>query len=332
MYRLLAWDEETYLPPGGAAHRADQLAFLAGLEHQKATDPRLGELLGDVDDSPLVRDPLSDAAVNVREWRRQYARLTRLPQSLVEETARVTSLAQTEWAAARRRRRLPSLSAVAGTGGPLKQREAEAVGYETEPYDALLDEYEPGARGRDLDRLFAALGEELTALARGWPTRRVGRTPPSCARVPDRPPARFGETAATALGFDFTRGRLDPTTHPFFTTVGPGDCRITMRYDRRDFSDAFFSTLHEVGHGLYEQGLDPSHYGLPVGECPSLGLHESQSRLWENAVGRGLAFWQYFFPQARRIFPEALSGVGLEEFHFAVNRVEPSLIRVRADE
>ena len=202
---LLAWDEETYLPPGGAAHRADQLALLAGLEHQKATDSRLGELLGDVDDSPLVRDPLSDAAVNVREWRRQYARLTRLPQALVEETARVTSLAQTEWAAARQRadfrRFLPWLERVVA----LKQREAEAVGYETEPYDALLDEYEPGARGRDLHRLFAALGEELTALARGWPTRRVGRTPPSSG-ASSRP-------TASALSAKRPRRRSASTSH-----------------------------------------------------------------------------------------------------------------------
>ena len=214
-----------------------------------------------------------------------------------------------------------------------KRREADAVGYETEPYDALLDEYEPGARGRDIDRLFAALGEELTALATGWPTRRVGRTPPFCGGS-SRPTAsafsakrRRRRSASTS-----TRGRLDATTHPFFTTVGPGDCRITTRYDRSDFSDAFFSTLHEVGHGLYEQGLDPCPIRPAGGRGPSLGVHESQSRLWENAVGRGLAFWRHFFPLARRVFPEALADVGLAEFHFAVNRVEPSLIRVRADE
>ncbi len=330
---LLAWDEETYLPPGGAAHRADQLALLAGMEHQKATDPRLGDLLGDVDNSPLVCDPLSDAAVNVREWRRQYARLTRLPQPLVEETARVTSLAQTEWAAARRRadfrRFLPWLERVVA----LERREADAVGYETEPYDALLDEYEPGARGGDIDRLFTALGADLTALARRLADapRRPNAAVLRRAFPTDRQRA-FGEAAARTLGFDFTRGRLDATTHPFFATVGPGDCRITTRYDRHDFSDAFFSTLHEVGHGLYEQGLDPTQYGLPVGECPSLGLHESQSRLWENAVGRGRAFWRHFFPQARRVFPEALADVNAAEFHRAVNRVGPSLIRVGADE
>ncbi|HBI46264.1 MAG TPA: carboxypeptidase M32 [Planctomycetales bacterium] len=330
---LLAWDEETYMPRGGAALRADQLAYLAGLEHEKATNARISDLLAEVDNTDLVSDPLSDAAVNVREWRRLYARLTRLPQPLIEEIARVTSLAQQEWAAARQAadfaRFLPWLDRVVA----LKRREADALGYEIEPYDALLDEYEPGARGRDLDALFAVLSPQLTAL-----TERLTAAPrrPNDAVLrrafPTDRQRVFNKAAATTLGFDFEGGRLDDTTHPFFAAIGPGDCRITTRYNLDDFGDAFFSTLHEVGHGLYEQGLDPTRAGLPVGEAPSLALHESQSRLWENTVGRGLAFWQHFFPLARQVFPEALGDVSLAEFHFAVNRVEPSLIRVKADE
>jgi carboxypeptidase Taq len=330
---LLAWDEETYMPRGGAALRADQLAYLAGLEHEKATHPRIADLLADVDNTDLVGDPLSDAAVNVREWRRQYARLTRLPQPLIEEIARVTSLAQQEWAAARQdagfARFLPWLERVVA----LKRREADALGYETEPYDALLDEYEPGARGRDLDELFAVLSPELTALTErltGAP-RRPNDAVLRRAFPTDRQRV-FNEMTAATLGFDFERGRLDATTHPFFAVIGPGDCRITTRYNPNDFGDAFFSTLHEVGHGLYEQGLDPTRAGLPVGEAPSLALHESQSRLWENTVGRSLAFWKHFFPLAQQAFPEALGDVSLTELHFAVNRVEPSLIRVSADE
>jgi carboxypeptidase Taq len=330
---LLAWDEETYLPRGGAAFRADQLAYLAGLEHEKATDPRLGDLLIDVDNTDLVSDPLSDEAVNVREWQRQYARLTRVPQPLIEEIARVTSLAQQEWAAAREEadfaRFLPWLERVVA----LKRREADAIGYETEPYDALLDEYEPGARARDLDALFAELSPELTALA-GRLVAAPRRPNDAVLRraFPTDRQRTFNQMAAATLGFDFARGRLDATTHPFFTTIGPGDCRITTRYNPDDFGDAFFSTLHEVGHGLYEQGLDPARAGLPVGEAPSLALHESQSRLWENTVGRSLAFWKHFFPLARQAFPESLGDVSLTEFHFAVNRIEPSLIRVKADE
>ena len=330
---LLAWDEETYMPRGGAALRADQLAYLAGLEHEMATDPRLGDLLADVGNSDLVCDPLSDAAVNVREWRRLLARLTRLPRSLIEETARVTSAAQQEWAAARQEadfgRFLPWLERVVA----LKRREADALGYETEPYDALLDEYEPGVRGRDLDALFAAMSPELTALAQRLSASQRRTNDNALHRMfPVDRQRIFNEQAAAAMGFDFERGRLDATTHPFFSTVGPGDCRITTRYSADDFGDAFFSTLHEVGHGLYEQGLDPANVGLPVGEAPSLALHESQSRLWENTVGRSLPFWKHFFPLARQAFPEALGSVSLTEFHFAVNRVQPSLIRVSADE
>ncbi len=330
---LLAWDEETYMPPGGAALRADQLAFLAGLEHEQATDPRLGDLLADVDNSDLVSDYFADAAVNIREWHRQYARQTRLPQPLIEETARVTSLAQQEWAAARRNadfaRFLPWLERVIA----MKRREADALGYESEPYDALLDEYEQGARSRDLASLFAVLNSELTQLAGRLAAapRRPNETI-LCRSYPTERQRAFNQATAVALGFDFERGRLDATTHPFFAVIGPGDCRITTRYSADNFSDAFFSTLHEVGHGLYEQALDPTRAGLPVGEAPSLAVHESQSRLWENTVGRGLGFWRHFFPMARQAFPEALGDVSLLEFHFAVNRVESSLIRVQADE
>ena len=142
----------------------------------------------------------------------------------------------------------------------------------------------------------------------------------------------FGEAVASAVGFDFRRGRLDVTAHPFCTGIGPGDCRITTRFDEHEFGDAFFGILHEVGHGLYEQGLEEAHYGTPMGEAVSLGVHESQSRLWENLVGRSRSFWAYWLPMAQRIFREALADVTLEKFYAAVNHVSPSLIRVRADE
>jgi carboxypeptidase Taq len=161
------------------------------------------------------------------------------------------------------------------------------------------------------------------------------RGPKPSALEGDYPPDRqkiFGEMVASAIGFDFERGRLDTTAHPFCTGIGPGDTRITTRFDPRDFSGAFFGILHEVGHGLYEQGLDPDRHGEPMGEAVSLGVHESQSRLWENAVGRSKAFWEHWLPLARRFFREPLHAIPLDEFHAAINRVEPSLIRVEADE
>jgi carboxypeptidase Taq len=329
---LLGWDELTYMPRGGVENRGNQMAYLAGLQHEKGTAPRLGDLLDGLEGSGLVSDPDSPAAVNVREIRRVYDRATRLPRKLVEDLARVTSLAQQEWLAALEHsdyaRFRPWLEKVV----VLKRREAECQGHDT-LYDALLDEHEPGVRSEDVAALFDALRRALVPLANALTHAARQPNPAPCQReYPVDRQRAFGEAVARAVGFDFQRGRLDTTAHPFFSPIGPGDCRITARYRPHDFNDGFFSILHEVGHGLYEQGLDPKHYGTPMGEPTSLGMHESQARLWENAVGRSRAFWQHFFPRARQVFPEALHDVALADFHFAVNQVEASLNRVRADE
>jgi carboxypeptidase Taq len=371
---LLGWDEQTFMPEGGAAHRSAQMGLLAGLHHERATDPKLGELLAAVESSDLVAEPTSPAAVNARELRRSYNRRIRLPRTLVEELARTTSLAQPEWVAARTTcdfvRFRPWLekiiqlkrdesacfateTAIAGkppeAHSSPKKAPASALPASRSPYDPLLDDYEPGANSQELAILFHALRSKLVPLVATISDRcrrlNHGRAttgpnqPPGAARsaILTRfyPRARqqvFGEAAAAAAGFDFKRGRLDVTAHPFCSGIGPGDCRITTRYDEHNFSDAFFGILHEVGHGLYEQGLDPEHCGTPMGEAVSLGIHESQSRLWENAVARSRPFWTYWFPMARRIFHEALSDVTLDAFHTAVNHVGPSLIRVQADE
>jgi carboxypeptidase Taq len=364
---LLGWDEQTYMPPGGAAHRGEQLAHLAGLHHERGTDPRTGELLASVEESDLVADPDSPPAVNVRELRRNYDRRTKLPRGLVEELARTTSLAQRQWVEARRDadfgRFRPWLERLVG----LKRQEAECLaviadfkaGAEDSDsrsaanaiYDPLLDEYEPGARSAELTVLFRALREELVPMvsAIGEAAARRARDEKSShadavavsgagadailkRSYPLDRQKVFGEAVAAAVGFDFQRGRLDITAHPFCSGIGPGDTRLTTRYDEHNFSDAFFGILHEVGHGLYEQGLPAEHFGTPLGEAASLGVHESQSRLWENAVGRSRAFWMYWYPLARRIFPQTLSDVSLNRFLAAINHVCPSLIRVQADE
>jgi carboxypeptidase Taq len=333
VHEMLGWDELTYLPPAGVAHRGEQMALLAGLLHEQGTDPRIAELLDAVERSDLARDPLSPAAVNVRVIRREYQRQTRLPRSLVEEIARVTSLAQQEWEIARKKNLYKRFGPWLDRVISLKRQEAEALGYETVAYDALLEEYEPGATSAAVARLFGDLRDELVPLVNKL--THAPRRPDVSILERDYPLAKqrsFAETAAAALGFDFERGRLDTATHPFCCSVGPDDCRITTRYNPSHFSDCFFAVLHEVGHGLYEQGLGHDHHGTPMGEVVSLGVHESQSRLWENLVGRGRAFWQHFFPLALRTFPAALGGVALDDFHFAVNNVEPTLIRVTADE
>jgi carboxypeptidase Taq len=369
---ILSWDEQTYLPSGGASHRGNQMALLAGLQHERATDPRVGELLAIVEGSDLVASADGGLTVNVRELRRRYDRQVRLPRALVEELAQTTSLAHAEWVTARaasdfgrfrpwlakivqlKQHEAACLAPVAVAslgevpGGKMPAITASAPGASlASAYDSLLDEYEPGATSTDLAVVFQALERDLVPLvaavteaARSSESKNSGAGKSSAHageailnRLYPRDRQRiFGETAAAAIGFDFKRGRLDVAAHPFCSGIGPGDCRITTRFDEHHFSDAFFGILHEVGHGLYEQGLSPEHYGTPMGEAVSLGVHESQSRLWENAVGRSRAFWTYWFPMAQRVFREALADVSFEAFHAAINHVAPSLIRVQADE
>jgi carboxypeptidase Taq len=327
---LLGWDQQTYMPARGTAHRAEQLALLAGLAHAQFTAPELGELLATAQASPVGREP--DAAVNLREIRRLYERATRVPGALVEAIARTTAQAQEIWIAARKAsdfgRFRPWLEKIIG----LKREEAAAIGGGP-MYDVLLDEYEPGATAAGLAALFAELAPALRDLVAR--IAASGRQPDASLLQRTYPVAAqeaFGRTVAAAFGFDFGAGRLDPTTHPFCSGIGPGDTRLTTRYNPQDFGDAFFSIVHETGHGLYDQGLDPERYGTPLGAPVSLGIHESQSRLWENFVGRSRAFWEHWLPQAAAAFPEALSGVPVDDFFFAVNDVRPSFIRVDADE
>jgi len=330
---VLGWDEETYIPGAGVAHRAEQQALLAGLLHDRATDPRLGELFAALEGSDLIADPDSAEAVNIRELRRLYDRAVRLPRSLVEELARITSIAQREWVTAYERSDWSYFQPWVEKVLKLKRAEAAALRPDHDLYETMLDEYEPGMTVRQVAALFDALrGEliELTGTIAASP-RRANLSILHRSYPLDRQ-RQFGETAAAAVGFDFRRGRLDTSPHPFFARLGPSDCRITTRFNHHRFGDGLFGILHEVGHALYEQGLDPEAYGLPIGESVSIGVHESQARLWENTVGRSLPFWRHFYPQARALFPDALHDVSLDEFYFAINHVAPSLNRVRADE
>jgi carboxypeptidase Taq len=330
---LAGWDERTYMPPGGAQLRSKQASLLAKLVHQRMTSPRIGQLLSAIEGSDLVRDALSDPAVNVRETRRSYDRATRLPEDLVRELAETSVLAEQAWVEARKASSFAAFAPWLAKMVGLKQRQARCLGYADHPYDALLDDYEPGETTRNVARIFESLREPLVQL--------IGRIMGSGRQAPlsllERPyPAALQEKlarqAAMAVGFDFARGRLDVTVHPFCSGVGPGDTRLTTRYDGHWFGDGFFGVLHEVGHGLYEQGLDEAHFGTPRGDSVSLGIHESQSRLWENFVGRSRGFWRHFLPRARQTFGATLDDVGLEEWVWAINDVRPSFIRTESDE
>ena len=271
------------------------------------------QLLDLVEGSRLVAEPESAAAVNVREIRRAYDRERKLPRKLVAESARVTALAQQGWADAREASDYDVFRPWLERIVKLSREEAEAVGYPETAYDALLDDYEPGITTAEVATLFEDLKRELLPLL---DTITAGRKPRTRTGTQRREFAidrqrLFGEAVAAAVGFDLERGRVDSSLHPFCTGLGPGDCRITARFSSRDFAGGFFGILHETGHALYEQGLEAEHYGTPMGEAASLGVHESQSRLWENLVGRSRSFWQHFYPRARAVFHDALGDLKL---------------------
>lgn len=331
---VLSWDEQTNLPPKGAEHRANQLALLAGLAHARATDPLIGERLAELQYSDDLRDDDSPAAANLREARRAYHRATRLPRELVEEMSRVTTLAQQAWVEARKAKSFPQFRPWLEKIVVLKREEADALDSPTGVrYDALIEDYEPGATTQQIQGVFGPLRDELSQLV--GEIRNSDRKPDIAIlsrHYPIEKQKEFSLAAAAAIGFDFQAGRLDIAAHPFCSGIGPGDCRLTTRYDEHHFPGAFFGTLHEAGHGIYEQGLNQDDFGLACGEACSLGIHESQSRMWENLVGRSRAFWEYMYPRAQACFPVALGSTNRDDFYDAINDCRPSWIRVEADE
>ncbi|MCH2124296.1 MAG: carboxypeptidase M32 [Pirellulaceae bacterium] len=330
---LLEWDERVMLPPAGGSFRAEQVTFLSGQNHQRKTDPRLGEWLQELAKSPLASDPHSIEGATIRQLQREYDKKRKVPQELVEALTRESILGQQSWVEARKNDDFSSFQPALQKIVDLKRQQAHAIGFEDVPYDALLDDFEPDNRTANISQILAELRQALVPLVAEiaqsgrLPNRQIVRR-----SFPIDKQAAFGQSAAAQIGFDFKRGRLDVTHHPFCSGMGPGDCRITTRYDEHFFPTAFFGILHEAGHGIYEQGLRTEYFGLPPGQFVSLGIHESQSRMWENLVGRSRAFWECFWPQAQTIFPTALGDVTLDDFYFAINDVHASLIRVEADE
>ena len=330
---LLEWDERTKMPAAAGAYRAEQISYLAGEIHKRQVAPQVGAWLDELAGSSLAADPHSETGTVIRQLRRQYDKKTRLPQKLVEELSRTAVLGQQMWVEARAADDFARFQPLLEKTLDLKRQEAAALGYTATPYDALLDDYEPGATTAEVSAALASLRDALTPLVEAI----VGseRGPDASVLRREFPVAQqeaFGKAAAAAIGFDFEAGRLDVTDHPFCGGAGPRDVRITTRYRVDDFGDAFFSILHEAGHGLYEQGLPAEQFGLPTGEAVSLGIHESQSRMWENQVGRSRAFWEWLLPQAKQAFGAALADATLDGFYAAINEVRPSLIRVDADE
>jgi carboxypeptidase Taq len=326
---LLDWDQETCMPPKATETRAAQMAFAAGIGHERLIDKKFGRLLEkveqEVDSDPVV-------ATNVREVRRVYDRKVKLPTKLVQAIANATTLAKEAWVKARADANFPLFAPHLEKLLDLKRQVAEKVGYTTEPFDALMDEFEPGARAADVQKVFDAVKAELVPLVQA--VQSAPRQPKTSLLERSCPPAKqaqFGRWIAQQMGYDFEAGRLDVSAHPFCSSFSPHDVRITTRYDEHYLPTSLFGIMHEAGHALYEQGLDPAHAFTPAGQSVSLGVHESQSRLWENFVGRSRPFWHYYLAPLKAEFP-SLADVGLDDWYFAINAVRPSFIRVEADE
>lgn len=329
----IEWEEQTYMPSAAGKYRAEQLSLLARLAHQRNTASKVGEWLDQLEASPLAKDPHSQTGADIRQLRRSYNRKTKLPEPLVAALTKAASLGQQVWTEARKENDYATFAPYLDEIYKLKREEAEAVGYEKHPYDALLDDYEPQATVAEVGPVLGSLGESLAPLVSA-----IVESPhqPNMAifdrDYPIEAQSQFGERVSKQLGFRLDAGRIDVTAHPFCTTLGPQDVRLTTRYNPRDLRSGLFGTLHETGHGLYEQGLPSDRFGLPTGEAVSLGVHESQSRMWEIQVGLGRPFWEYYYPQLQQTFPQALGDVSLDDFYFAANESRPSLIRVEADE
>ncbi len=328
---LLGWDQRTYMPPGGAQSRGEQLATLNRLAHEMLTSPKTGELLAaiNVDDLP----PDSDDARLVAVVSLDYARAQKLPSEFVARFARIRPPANQAWQQARANNDWDAFAPHLQTVLELSREQAELLGYSEHIYDALLDQYERGLTTAQMTAVFDELKAGTVPLVKAIAAQNSAERD-ACLHgdYPEERQEQFGKYVTERFGYDWSRGRQDRTVHPFCTNFGRNDVRITTRFNPDWLSPALFGTLHETGHALYEQGIKPELSRTPLERGASLGIHESQSRLWENLVGRSHAFWSFFYPKLQETFPARLGGVDLDTFYRAVNTVHPSFIRVEADE
>lgn len=329
---VLEWDQETYMPSGAAEARAHQVATLRRLAHEFFTADEVGTLLDSLAPGVADLDPDSTEAALVRVTRRDYDRATKIPADLVAALAKAVGRGKEAWREARETDTYATFAPHLERLVDLNRRKAEALGYEDQRYDALLDEYEPGMKTATVAAVFEDLRARLVPIVQA-----IAECEPPDDRFLHQPfdtqaQWDFGMGVLSDFGYDFNRGRQDLSAHPFTTSFSITDVRLTTRVNETFLPSALFGTLHECGHGLYEQGIDPRLDRTPLADGTSLGMHESQSRLWENLVGRSRPFWQHYYPSLRERFPAQLRGVSLDAFYRAINKVEPSLIRVEADE
>ena len=333
---VLGWDQETMMPSGGVVFRGKQLAILSRLAHEALTAEATGEAIAACESVPeLTSDPLSPEAVNIREIRRSYDRATCLPASLVEEEAALSSSAMHIWAEARKSADFATFKPELAKVVDLMKRKADCYGWAEggEPWDGLAEDYEPGCTAAEVEAVFTPLRKELQTLLDAL---MGSSTRPSNAfnevQVPIERQKAFVREVASSFGFDFERGRLDESTHPFCGGSHCNDVRRTTRFHENNVNDALGSTTHETGHGLYEQGLLEQFIGTPMGDSVSLGIHESQSRMWENQVSRSESFWKWCYPRMKDMLGDCVSSLSFDDVYGGANIVKPDFIRVEADE
>jgi len=329
---LLGWDQQTYMPQAGGEARGNQLATIGKISHEKFTSDVIGKLLGDLENELNGADPDSDDLRLLNITRHDYDRATRVPSEFVAEYAVVTSKAFEAWMEARGKSDFsifqPHLEKVV----ELNQRYVTFFPPADHPYDVLLDQFERGMKTADVKAIFNALSPQQVELLRAIAEKPQVDDSFLHVEYDEKKMWDFSEVIATKFGYDWERGRQDKSAHPFSTNFSINDVRITTRYEPDNPANMLFSTMHETGHALYELGGNPAYERSPLAGGTSLAVHESQSRMWENLVGRSLPFWEHFYPEFQKLFPAQVGNVDLQTFYKGINKVEPSLIRVNADE
>ncbi len=333
---ILGWDQEVLMPEGGLAYRSDQLALLAKIEHEMGTSSEFADALAECEaNDDLTSDPQSATAVNLREFRWSLDRRTKLPAELVQEEAKLSSEGMHTWKKARANENFDEFAPVLSKIIDMLRRKAACYGWAEggEPWDALAEDYEPGCTAAWVESVFTPLRKKLQVLLDDIMGSSHG---PSNAfneiALPVAEQKAFVHKVAAQFGFEFSRGRLDESTHPFCSGSHCNDIRMTTRFHEDNVNDALGSTMHEAGHGLYEQGLLTKYIGTPMGRAVSLGIHESQSRMWENQVGRSESFWKWCHPLLKEHFGAPVASLTFDDVYGGANIVKPDFIRVEADE
>jgi len=326
---VLQWDQETYLPPKGNDFRGQQIATLSEIAHQLFTDKTMGELLEELS---LCEDLTSSEKRNIVLSKEDYERNIKLSAAFVRQLSETVNQSYHAWAKARKENSFALFEQPLNELIQLKRQEADMLGYEQHPYNALMNDYDKGLTVSKVDSLFVELKTPLFNLLDSLKNKKSIDNSFLFQEFKKDNQWEFGLEILKRIGFDFEAGRQDISLHPFTTNFSSKDVRITTRIDEHDFSNMTWSCLHEGGHALYEQGLPADQYGLPLGEYCSLSIHESQSRLWENCIGRGLPFWQHNFKLLTNAFPKQFKEINIEKFYKGINSVSPSLIRTEADE